>query len=145
MEIKQNPIVEAIFALSKLLKEQITADLKLVHLSVLQLQALVFLHQNPDSAMSDIANFFKIELPSATSLINKLVDMDLAVRKEDKKDRRLVRISITLQGQNLLAEGMKARAKHMEKIVSYLSKEDQEAFLRILQNLIKTMEKQNEK
>ncbi|HEX8965880.1 MAG TPA: MarR family winged helix-turn-helix transcriptional regulator [Patescibacteria group bacterium] len=145
MEIKQNPIVEAIFALSKLLKEQITSDLKLVHLSVLQLQALVFLHQHPDSAMSDIANFFKIELPSATSLINKLVDMDLAIRKEDKKDRRLVRISVTTQGQNLLAEGMKARAKHMEKVVSYLSEDDQQALLRILQTLIKTMEEQNEK
>lgn len=145
MEIKQNPIVEAIFALARLLKEQISTDLKIVHLSILQLQALVLIHQHPDISMSDIANYFKIELPSATSLITKLVKMKLAVRKADKNDRRLVKISLTSQGESLLEEGMKCRTKRMEKIVSYLSDKDKRDFLRILQTLIKTMEKTNEK
>lgn len=145
MEVKQNPIVEAIFALSRLMKEQISTDLKIIHLSILQLQALAFLHLHQDVSMSEIATYFKIELPSATSLVNKLVEMKLAVRNEDKKDRRLVRIALTTQGQNLLEEGMKCRTKRIEKMISYLSDTDKKDLLRILQNIIKTVENTNEK
>jgi len=41
---------------------------------------------------------------NATRIVDKLVEKKLAVRSEDKRDRRSVNISITEQGINLLAE-----------------------------------------
>jgi len=145
MDIKQSPMADAIFTLSKLMKEHMTECLKTIHVSILQLQALVFLHMKKNAQMSEIANHFKIELPSATSLINKLVEMNLVTRKADKEDRRLVRISLTKQGETLLSEGLRARAKHMEHILSFLSQADKKELLRIIQKLIQALEKKHEK
>lgn len=138
-------LIEAFFQMSRLMKEEMGYSSRLCHLSLVQLQALVFLKKNPDAQMGEIATNFKIELPSATSLMNTLSKLDLVERKADKKDRRLVRISLTQQGTALLADAMKARKKKLDETLKHLSKEDKKSLLDIIQKLISKMEVPSEK
>lgn len=138
-------LVESIFTLSRLMKEKMSYDSDLLHLSMLQLQTLVFISRHADCQMTEIATHFKIELPSATSLVTKLKSLQLITRKADKKDRRLVRIALTTKGQKLLTDALKERSKKMTQVLRQLTDEDKSILLNILQRLILRMEKNNEK
>lgn len=129
-------LLETIFEMSRVMKEKTEEALQKTSLSVLQLHTLFYLRDHPDVQMNEIAKTLKIELPSATSLINKLVSVKFAQRSEDKKDRRIVRISLTPKGLKILDEAIKQRKKHIEKNLSYLSDSEKENLLLILKKMI---------
>jgi|SRR5579871_2550152 len=134
-------LVEEIFKLFRLMKENMSFDCDLMKLTGSQIHALIFLKKHRNAQMSEIANEFHIELPSATSLINKLCKVGLAERSSDIKDRRLVRISLTKQGETLLEQAIKERSQKMTKTLSYLPASDKQELSRIIKQLLATMEK----
>ena len=85
--------------------------------------------------MSDIAEYFHIELPSATSLVNKLCEQKLVARHGDPEDRRLVMITLTDEGKKYMEEAMNHRRKKLEKMLSYLSAVEKVQLLSILKTL----------
>jgi DNA-binding MarR family transcriptional regulator len=132
-----NELVEMMFKVFRLMKDEMSFTNHLIHLSILQIQTLFFLNhlKNEKISMSDIAGYFTIELPSATSLVNKLCEQKLVQRTADTQDRRLVLISLTAEGKTLLELAMNQRRKKLEKMLSYLSgKEKRDLF-----NIIKTL------
>jgi DNA-binding MarR family transcriptional regulator len=135
-----NELTDVSFQISRLFKENLCYTSPITHLSILQLQALIFIKQHPNVQMRDIAAHFRIELPSATSLLNKLHQMKMVTRKTDTDDRRVVRIMLTNEGQTLLNDAMIERGKKMEKVLSFLSEHDKMALLRILKTLATKME-----
>jgi DNA-binding MarR family transcriptional regulator len=134
-------LVELLFKISRLMKEEMSYTNNLIHLSILQIQTLIFLNQNKKTSMSDIAEYFRIELPSATSLINKLCDQKLVKRYEDVADRRLVRITLTNEGKELVDLAICQRRKKLEKVLSYLSEKEKFELSRILQTLNTRLQK----
>lgn len=134
-------LVEIMFKISRLMKQEMSYTNNLTHLSILQIQTLIFLHQNKNVAMSDIAGYFRIELPSATILLNKLYSLKLVERHDDHEDRRLVRISLTEKGKTLLKQAMYQRRKKVEKILSYLSEKEKGDLLNILKTLNNRLQK----
>lgn len=138
-------LVEEIFKFSRLLKGDMRFDSEFSKLSMLQIQALVFLKKHNNAQMGEIAQYFNIELPSATSLINKITKLGLAERKADKNDRRLVLIALTNDGTTLLQKAMEERSKKLTKTLSHLSEKDKQELLRIMKTLTDTMEKEYEK
>lgn len=95
--------------------------------------------------MSEIAKHFSLTLPAATSLVNKLVKMKFAQRMEDKKDRRLVKILLTQNGEKSLIKAVEERKKRIGLIVSSLSDNDKNELLRITKIIISTIEKKFKK
>src|ERR1700685_845456 len=87
--------IEVMFKCSRLFRERMHYTSTIAHLSYLQIQTLTYLKLQQNAQMSEIAEHFHIELPSATSLLNKLVALQLVKRQQDEKDRRLVRIVLT--------------------------------------------------
>jgi DNA-binding MarR family transcriptional regulator len=144
-EDKTIELVEMMFQISRLMKDQMSFTNNLTHLSILQMQTLIFLNKNVNTTMSDIAGNFHIELPSATSLLNKLVDLKLVKRLEDKIDRRLVRIALTKKGKVLLEQAVHQRRMKIEKMLSYLSHKEKDELLNIFKTLQTNLQKQNEK
>lgn len=137
----KNEIVEMMFKVSRLMKDKMSYKNKLIHLSILQIQTLVYLNKNKKVSMSDIAGYFSIELPSATSLLNKLYDQKLVERHADEEDRRLVMITLTNDGKILLKQAMCERKKTMEKILLYLSEKERSNLLAILVSLNNKLQK----
>jgi len=114
-------------------------------LTVLQLQTLVFITKNKVISMGDLANEFKISLPTATVLSDKLVNLGIIKRIESKNDRRIVNISLTEKGKSLFKKAMKQRHLKVNKILAYLSSRDRKELLRILDNLASNIGKTYEK
>lgn len=138
-------LMEMLFKISRAMKEKMSFKSNLTHLSVVQIQTLFFLDSRQKVTMSDLAQHFLIELPSATSLINKLCDQDLVKRYEDKQDRRLVMVTLTQAGKSLLQLALQERKKKLEKLLSYLSTKEKQDLLSIFKTLANRLQKENEK
>lgn len=138
-------LIDKTFSFLRCMKGQMSLQNDVMNLSMIQLQALIFIKQNPETPMKAVAEYLKVELPSATSIIEKLVKLSFIKRETDKDDRRLVLLNLTDKGRQLLEEATKERAKNMEKIFTYLSEKDKEELSRIFDTLIKAMEENNEK
>lgn len=138
-------LIDTIFRFLRGMKEKMGAKSDVAHLSMVQLQTLSFLLKNPASPMRHIAEFLQIELPSATSLIEKLVKMQFVQRKLDAKDKRLVKISLTKKGKLLLTKAKRERTKNISLVLSLLTEKEKTDLLTILGKLADRMEKKNEK
>lgn len=138
-------LIEKTFSFLRCMKGQMSLQSDVLNLSMIQLQTLIFIKQNPATPMKSIAEYLRVELPSATSIIEKLVKLTYVKRQTNKDDRRLVLLHLTPKGEDLLTDAMKERSKNMEKILSYLSEKDREELSRIFGTLIKAMEENNER
>ncbi|HZE87048.1 MAG TPA: MarR family transcriptional regulator [Methylomirabilota bacterium] len=133
-------LIELSFQLSRQIKGTMCFTSQFINLSMLQLQALSFIKSKPNVHMREIAEHFHIELPSATSLLNKLHEMQLVSRSTDATDRRVVKISLTADGETLLKDAMIERNKKTEILLSYLSETEKENLLHIFEKLLTKME-----
>lgn len=137
-------LIENIFTVSRIMKANMSYTSGIEHLSILQIQAMVFIRKNKQVQVSELARHFGIELPSATSLLNKLCTMKMTDRNTDKKDRRIVRVTLTSQGEAMLKDAMIERDKKIRKMLSLLSEKDKSDLLRISSLLVEKLEKQYE-
>ena len=135
-------ITESMFRVLKTMKHKISLSSEHAHVTGVQFDALCFIKRNKVVAMNEISEYFSTTMPTATSLIDKLIAAKFAVRSNDPKDRRIVRISITKNGEKVMSQANKHRNLVMNKLLSYLSDEDKKTLLRIFKKIV---EKSDEK
>jgi MarR family transcriptional regulator, organic hydroperoxide resistance regulator len=138
-------IVEIFYEVSRSIREKMAFSCEAAQLTVLQLQALILIHKKEILSMGDLANEFKISLPTSTVLSDKLAILNLIKRFESKNDRRIVNVSLTEKGKSLLKKAMKQRHLKINKLLGYLSLGDRNELLRILNNLSSSIKKSYEK
>jgi len=88
-----------------------------------------------DLPMSEIGRKVHISKSNMTSLIDKLVENELAERLPDKNDRRVINISITDKGKDILKDWRMYSTKEIKKNLSVLSDEDLETFYQSVENI----------
>lgn len=138
-------IMEVIFEISRGIREKMSFDCHAAQLTVLQLQALILISKNKIMSMGDIAAEFKISLPTATVLLDKLVNFNLIERLKSKTDRRVVNVSLTDKGKELLKKALKERHVKFNKMLSYISLGDKKSLLKVLENISLKIQKAYEK
>lgn len=129
-------IIEAMSKVMRIMKSNMSFYSRHTHVTLLQIEALWCIKRKKQIHMGDIAQNFSITMPTATSLIDKLIAAKLAKRVNDKKDRRIVRITITREGDELLKEVSKQKENKINKLLSYLSDLDKRELLKILEKII---------
>lgn len=140
-----NQIIELVFSLSRVMKGQMQFSSAHATLSLLQIQVLLFINQEKEVQMKDLAGNFTITLPTATSLSDNLMKEGLIKRSRNEEDRRVVTLSLSAKGKEMLKKIMEARNKKIKTLLSYLSEEEKKDFLSILTSLKNNIEKENEK
>jgi DNA-binding MarR family transcriptional regulator len=89
--------------------------------------------------MKDIAEELNISLPAATGLVNRLVILKLVKRVYDAKDRRVIYITLTSKGKEMIAEIRAKRIKAIEQIFGQLTDKERSDYLKILRKLMKIL------
>lgn len=129
-------LVQAHLELLRSVKQEMRPTSGIVNLTLVQLNVLIFLHENKRALVSDIAGYFGIAIPSGTVLVDRLVALKLVERRPDVEDRRKIRISLTQRGKKLLVEAMKEREFMAKRLFSRLTLKDKSDFLRIIKHII---------
>ena len=90
-------------------------------LSVPQFRTLAFIRRNSDASLSDLAHHLDLKLPSASKLIDGLVNKNLIMRQESASDRRRVTLALTRRGDAILTSARAATQAHLTEILRPLS------------------------
>ena len=139
-----NHIISLIFKTSRLIREELRKEKKHPDLfSVLRLEALRYIAKKKSPLMKEVADYFCITPPSATSLINSLVKSGTLKRVYDKNDRRIVRLFITSKGRKKLKRDFDEINNNMKKILTQLNMNEQKNLISILEKLSKIYENSN--
>lgn len=93
--------------------------------------------------MTDIARELSVSLPALSGLVNRMYKMKLVKRMYPEKDRRVIRIDITIKGRNLVILIASQRRKMFEKIFSELTERDRGEYLRIILKIREILYKKN--
>jgi DNA-binding MarR family transcriptional regulator len=100
-------------------------------MSLPQMDALMFIAQNPGKQMKDVAEYMEISLAAATPLINKLIEAKHLKRIYDPNDRRAIKLEITESGKlKLEKESIEMRIK-MGALFGKLTKEELKEYIRL--------------
>ena len=105
-------------------------------LSMQELNVLNIIGDHAPCIMSDIAKNAVLSLSSVTVIVEKLVKANLVQRVRSDVDRRIVRGSLTKEGEKIY----KIQIKHMDdvlhRMLNSLTIEEQENFLKIFQKIL---------
>ena len=134
-------IIDAMGKVMRTMKHSMDFKSRGSHVTMLQYEALWCIKKSKHAQMRDIANHFETTMPTATSLIDKLIATKLTKRENDRKDRRIVRISLTREGERLLRNMARQRESKIHNLLSYLSIGDKKELLRILEKMVGESEK----
>lgn len=110
--------------------------LKDINISMVQLHGLIYIYENKNCSLKDLAKKFSITLPSANDLINKLNQLKLINRKEDKQDRRLINLSITKKGEKLIKSILEKNNQCFSSLINKLNMEEKKQLLKILKKIL---------
>ncbi|MEK3888832.1 MarR family winged helix-turn-helix transcriptional regulator [Bacillus sp. FSL K6-3431] len=135
--MKEQTIFEIIHNMDKVTNNLIIQWNKIFYenLGVSHILVLGHLMENGKSRPSDIARALGLTPPTLTHLSEKLVQKKLAIRLEDKSDRRIIYLGITDKGVEMVKraniEGQILRKNLFEK----LTDEERQQLLKIYRKL----------
>lgn len=106
-------------------------------ISPMQFRTLGIISENKTITMTDLANEVCISKQQLTPMIDKLIDSNTVERKADKEDRRIIKISLTTYGTQLLEE-------RKAKLLNSLSKKFENLSLENIEKLNTALDTINE-
>lgn len=112
------------------IKEVLDVDINFSYLSI-----LCQIHLLEEPTMGEVAKKSNIQLSTLTRVIDKLVEQRLVVRKADPSDRRVVRVSLTLEGDKIVGHFEEARKKRIKSVLEKLTGKEREDLVKILQGV----------
>ena len=101
------------------------------------------LDDNPSMRTSDLAEALDIRPSSLTEKLTRMEQHDLISREKDSSDSRIILVSLTEKGKNLLVVRKKNHEETTEKLQNVLTESEQVEFARISEKLIDFFEKEN--
>ncbi len=84
---------------------------------------------------TEIARWLGRSTNAVSMLVDRMVKAGLVRRVRDRRDRRVVNVSMTSKGENAFKLAIPAGWEFIQKIVSPLSSEDRHTFERLLETL----------
>ena len=105
-------------------------------LTFTQAEVLGFIGPAGEKTMKNIADYLQITPPSATEIITELEKKGLIKRKGDKKDRRVVFITLTDLSKKFYSSLLKQKKLIFKKMISKLTKKDKKELERIIRILV---------
>jgi len=130
-----NEICKNIFAIYRLIRKKFGL-IKKINLTMIQLHGLIFIKENENSHLTDLAKSFSITLSTANNLVNRLVNLNLVKKESGQKDQRVIKLSITKKGKDLIKRLVKERKKIFSNVINRLTQDEKEKLLIILKKII---------
>jgi Transcriptional regulators len=108
--------------------------------STTHLHVLMMLDVEGALSMSHLAEALDVSLPSATGLVDRMVERGLVQRLRDDSDRRIVHVELTDAGRGIVDELEVVRGQHLGRLVEAMTPAEQATCLEALRIVARTME-----
>jgi len=125
---------------SNRIKEAIDSGLGHPHLYL-----LMFLKNEGECMVTDIAKHLDITLSAVTNLTDKLFNLDMISRSRRESDRRVVVIGLKEEGQKVIEKISETRNKIFEEYFSNISEEEIQTFFKVVKKISENVSKSETK
>lgn len=133
---KKQDIDEALMMLRHKITEMLHVEAKKLGYSLAHFDILIYIAENGNVTMKDIANWMHITPPSASSLIEKLVKKRLVRRTQNSNDRRNIYITLGGEAHKLFKILQKKKEDIFKKMFIRLDNREKEELVRIISKCI---------
>ena len=134
-------IAESMDRMTRLRRTRYRDDLAGFDMTMPQIRTLSFLNQGP-KRMKEISEHLRRGMPSATSMIDRLVKKEYVERVADSSDRRVVLCQITDSGRAILDSFSRMGTIQVEATAKSLTDEELNTIAPALDALVDAMAKQ---
>lgn len=133
-------LIGSLFSLKRVIRQRLMKMEQLSELNIHQMHTLLCIFEHPRLTMSELATMLRISQSSATSLVSRLQRMGFLQRRADRKNRKLIRVSLTPRGASVLKKTMRQSQLHMKAIFSHIPANDRATMARILTSLVTVLQ-----
>lgn len=131
-----NEIAEELPEIMPVIARKVLLDFfQSVDISQSQLLMVMAIKSNQPCRLSDLSQEMDISNPTASGLVDRLVQHHLVERASDPQDRRAVCISLTPQGEKLVTKFKHHAKEKWQEILTKMPRQDQNDFIRILRDI----------
>ncbi len=116
------------------LKHQ-TGEFYKAKITLSQFMVMDILHRHTESRMTDLARFINVTTAAVTGIIDRLVRDGYVKRQSDSRDRRIIKVSLTAEGNSVVQKMIERRKQVTRKIFGIITEEEREAYLKILEHV----------
>ncbi len=124
------------YALADMLKARCMEQGKLYIVTPPQWGVIALLHESDGMTVGTISQMRGIDPPTVTGIIKRLEQNGLVERHNDRKDRRVVKVYLTTEGESILRILNPAVEAFNHSMLQGLSEGEQKTFLENLQRII---------
>lgn len=100
-------------------------------LNALDVQALLFIHDNPACSLGDVAQNLQVALTTMSSSADRLVRREMIERRRPEENRRTVALDLMPKGREAVAGYMEGYRDACSAMLEALEPADQAEFLRL--------------
>lgn len=104
-------------------------------ITIPQFAILNFLKTEGEHKMTDMAKFMNVSTAAITGIIDRLAKSGYVVRRHNPDDRRVIRVSLTAKGSDLVKKSFQQRRQMIIDMFGKISQEEREDYLRILTHI----------
>ncbi|OGE32080.1 hypothetical protein A2631_03100 [Candidatus Daviesbacteria bacterium RIFCSPHIGHO2_01_FULL_44_29] len=130
-----------LYKLSREFRRQPHLEEDYLNISPLQLHTLVFIKESSQPSMSQVSSYLGVALPTATKLIERLVDQNILERMADPGDRRITKIALTEKGREVLQLFKRKKIAQLKVVLALLSEEEQKTLYNLTLKMLAGVEK----
>lgn len=105
-------------------------------ITLLQIQALTFIHDHPKTPVGSLAEELSMSLSAVAQLTNRLAEAEYIQRENSSTDRRIICLSLTLKGMEQIEIYKRQLEKNHFKVLSAIPKNDLKELVRIFTNIL---------
>jgi DNA-binding MarR family transcriptional regulator len=138
-------IVQAYMELFVTMQFNAVSHWLMLELTFAQARAFIILAVRKELTVSQLGKLLGVGKPTASLLVQQLVERGLVTRTEDTSDRRQTVIRLSDQGAEIGSGRRKEREKQWQRWLSHLSDEDLRALARGLTAITEVIKKESEK
>lgn len=101
--------------------------------------ALFYVYRKGNANMSEIADYLKIPLNTATGIISRLEKRGLIQRKRDVIDKRVVMIELCPEGISFMLQQLKTLERYFHLFMDNITEEDKIVLIRLVGKFLEVM------
>ena len=136
-EVSQDSIVDAVLSASRVLVAVAARSLGDVaeEVTLTQYRTLVVLASRGPQSLASLAEAIDVTPPTATRMCDRLIRKGLILRRHERGDRRLIRLSLAEKGRILVDVVTERRRAEITDLVTAIPRDQQTALVDSLKRL----------
>ncbi|MFQ5649555.1 MAG: MarR family winged helix-turn-helix transcriptional regulator [bacterium] len=108
-------------------------------LSLQALMAVRVIGKKESCIMREVAASLQLAVNTATTLVDKLVAMELVVRHRSDEDRRIVKVALTEKGKDVFLADREVHKGFTRAMLNTLDEAEQEIFISLMRKISKNL------